>query len=151
MSGSFNLNEIKPRKLGKLNSNSSCNLYGWGGAPQYPRRQSVEVFHPSYCNTENPKLFCSTVASLNESSCVAYSGSPLICDEFESSFLGGFVPQTRSKCEEVGGKVLIELQSIGESLKWIERVSSGNHNQITIFLTLLSLLVTMRFNYDRNF
>jgi Trypsin len=142
MSGSFNLSEIRPRKLGKLNSNSSCNLYGWGGREQFPRRQSVEVFHPSYCNPVKPKMFCSSLGSINDSSCDANPGSPLICDE--SSFMAGFVSQIDRKCVEVGEKVLIEFQSIGDSINWIERVSAGTYNQNISILVFFSLLVSIK-------
>lgn len=142
MSGSFNVSEIIPKKLGKLSSNSSCNLYGWGGASRFPKRQSVEVFHPSYCDPMKPKMFCMSQRSINESTCEAYPGSPIICDE--SLFLAGFISQIDRKCREIEDKVILEFQSIGESIEWIKTISKGsNNNQITKILFLFSVSISI--------
>jgi hypothetical protein len=129
-----------PRKLGELKPNIKCKLFGWGGGPEFPRRHEIEILPPSSCDSRNPRTFCSKFP-VNDTSCLAYPGSPVVCSD-ELSTVDGILIGDTSKCTSANS---LEFLSVGDFVEWIEEIekTSGKDGlQSFLGLILFALIAT---------
>ncbi|CRK88437.1 CLUMA_CG002228, isoform A [Clunio marinus] len=110
----------QPRILGGLQTNTSCNLIGWGGARVIPPSKSVNIYGQEYCKSGNPQVFCS--ASSNSSVCEANLASPVICGSDDT--VNGFLI-SESGCESKDDNRLY-YHSVSDHADWINKVLSSD-------------------------
>lgn len=145
MNGRFNTTVFPARHLGGLKSNSSCRLFGWGGAREVPRRDAVEVLNSTYCDSNFPQVFCSKFASISAFSCDANAGSPVTCDD-DVSTIAGFLLNNNRSCIENGDRFVLNFHSVEPFQEWIEKVSSGDSTKFSFLIISVFLIVLRYFN-----
>lgn len=143
MNGRFNTTVFPPRHLGGLKTNSFCNLFGWGGAREFPRRDRIEVLNSTYCDPDFPQVFCSRFASTSANTCDANAGSPVTCDD-DVSTVAGFLLNNNRSCIENGDRFELNFHSVEPFKEWIEKVSSSESIKFS-FLILSGFLIILRF------
>lgn len=140
--GRFNTTQLPPRNLGSLQSNVTCTLYGWYGAPAIPESVSVQVFSPNFCNPAQSQAYCSVLASSSVRACNAARGSPLVCSS--GSVNGILLSPTACEYDQLGRPVL-RFNSIGDSESWIKEVTgSAEITKFSVILLLSAVLVTLK-------
>lgn len=153
-----------PKLIGKMVSNSTCEIYGWGGAPFIPRRLPVEVFKTILSDDGvDVEGFTSTFDMVNDPRCEVHrgrnlmhlnhlfennynsffipTGSPVICGYPHSNF-GGIVINKNRECSMVYGKTALEYVAVNEYGDWIREVSSGTIKHLSIGILLISVFIT---------
>lgn len=117
MSGRFD-ERIVPRSLGSLQSNSTCQLFGWGPSSiGFTRSDPVTVFGPQYCNSSLPQALCSNHPTVFHYSCDAMTGSPVTCGN--ETIIDGFLINNASCSTNEDGRVSLNYHSVGQFLEWI--------------------------------
>ncbi|KAJ6644546.1 Snake venom serine protease [Pseudolycoriella hygida] len=139
MGGLFNTTSLPPRSLGSIPSvNTTCRLFGWGGAPDNPETVEVVVHEPAYCFSDRPQAFCAE-HSPPARACAALRGSPLVCNPLS---VDGILLKTDCT-EEDPGRFLQPYHSVDDFKEWIESVSGAQLvNQISTLLLLSALVIS---------
>lgn len=143
MNGKFDMEIFAPRFINQLVSNSTCSLYGWGGASLIPRRFPVDVFKSTVSDDgKDIEGFISTFTMLRDPRCEAHLGSPVVCGYPNPSFCGIVTNKNRECIISSNGQFSLEYVHIGDYIDWIKEVSSGRTIQVSIVL-LLTIMTTM--------
>ena len=140
ISGTFNTTAFPAQALGSLKSNSTCSLYGWGGAPEEPFSMTLRIDSPSQCNSSLPQVFCSINVN-GVDPCLPHSparaGSPVLCNQ--GSFDGILLS---SGCTiDSQNRVITSYHSIGDFKDWIELVSGAESVKKLSSVIVLSAIV----------
>lgn len=135
MERELNSTVFQPRTLGSLPTNSTCNLFGWGGAAENPRRNSIFVFNSQFCDPNFPTAFCSTFDTRTHDSCSAVEGSPVVC--FDST-IDGFLIDNVQACANNNDRFFLNFHSVSEYREWIDEVSASRVSVISSIFLILS-------------
>lgn len=131
----FDVTATRPRVLGSLPTNGSCNLFGFGSTAAMPTRHSIDVFSSESCDPLFPRVFCSVLPSMEHVSCGASEGSPVACTDY--SVDGILLNQHNcTPVTDVGFR--LNYHSIEEFAEWIEQVSAANPSSKKIVSLILS-------------
>lgn len=140
----FNVRVNQPRRLGGLQTNTTCNLFGFGSSGVVPTHHSLFVLGSSYCNPGLPRVFCTILPSLKHVSCGANEGSPVVCsDETVDGIL-----LNQENCTTVGDNVRLSYHSITEFSEWIAEISAAQtFSKTSVFLILSAVAISLaKFN-----
>jgi hypothetical protein len=124
---------FRPRPISSLQANTDCELFGWGGGLQNPRRDLVTVLDSKFCNPKFPDTFCSMFATETHRSCNAMLASPIVCGNIISGFL-----INDGTCTFINNnQTALSYLSVGDFADWIQRVTSnepeiGNNERFVV-------------------
>jgi hypothetical protein len=129
-----------PRTLGGLQPTvSSCRIYGWGGALLNHLNREVTVSPPSACDSNLPRIFCSSFSEQNDLTCAARLGAPLTCGDV--SIIVGFLLDDR--CVQREENFVLNYHSVEDFREWIEEVVSAAKTIQMSTLLILSAVFTV--------
>lgn len=142
MSAKFDNEIFAPRVPDRMVSNSSCLLYGWGGASLIPRRLPVDVFRSTLSDDgRDISGFCSTFDMISDPRCEVFLGSPVVCGHPNANFCGIVINKNR-ECFMNDGKFALEYVHVGDYLDWIKEVSSASTRTMQFSIALM-IIVTV--------
>lgn len=85
-----------------------------------PRQDLVTIVGSELCDQNFPDIFCSTFDSLDDVTCNAILGSPVIC----GNALAGFLINDES-CTIVGDQNVLRYHSVGDFGEWIKEITTN--------------------------
>ena len=88
-----------------------------------PRRDSVVILAPQFCDENLPRIFCSNFESASDQSCTANRGSPLVCDG--NSIAGMLISD--GACTNTGVGNHLRYHSISDYVVWMQSVVNGKN------------------------
>lgn len=146
--GSFNLESVAPRGLGKLDSNSTVHFFPRGGSPPVPIRFPIVVYNQTYCDSSKSGVFCAYFTNQPfDERCVAIGGSPLLCggSNTTDNLCGLALIQNNlmTSCNLVNGNPALEFISIEDHVDWIKEVSAGSALKVYIGLVIVSVMYSV--------
>lgn len=135
-------NGITPRSLGALQSNASCQLFGWGSHNDLTRIDEVSIVSSQLCDPNMPQIFCSIFSTNNHHSCDAILGSPVTCGD--QSIVAGFLI-SNSTCTQRNGQFLLNYLSVSEFQRWINDpigdTDCGVVEQLSILVFMSAVII----------
>lgn len=130
-----------PRTLGRLQANSNCNLFGWGGAESSPRSDLVSISGPQTCLANLPQVFCSSFYTDVADTCAASLGSPVLCGD--NSAIDGFL--IGGGCAAVGSQNTLYFHTVEPFNEWInENTNAGMTAKIPGLVILSTVLMSLK-------
>lgn len=126
------------RILGRLDTNQTYFLQGWGQYLAVPRRREVMVFGANFCDPLFPQSFCTVFESGNAEECTAEQGSALA---FTGSSIDGIVLNNQV-CAYVNGRFMLNYQNVDQFRGWINGIVSGSEIS-SKFSTILKLTIAV--------
>lgn len=134
--------KLSPRLLGDLVTNSTCRLFGWGGAEENPISNPVDVYGSQFCNQTVPQASCSTFDSPLHLTCSALTGSPVVCIDGK---VDGFIVTAEIMCTSSGESNRLYYHSVGDFREWIEQVSGAEMKaRFSISIILSALVISLK-------
>lgn len=132
--------KLSPMPLGELVTNSTCQLFGWGGAEENPISYPVVVYGSQFCNQTVPQASCSMFDSPLHLTCSALTGSPLVCN---NSRVDGFIVTEGLRCTAESNRLY--YHSVGDFREWIEHVSGAEIKaRLSISIILSALVISLK-------
>lgn len=129
------------KSYGKLETNTTFNVFGWGGELDNPRRDPVTVLRSQFCNPQFPQAYCSIFAG-NNSICSAKLGSPILKGDASSASIDGFLI-SEGYCTSNGSQFILNYHSVDDFKDWIKKTSGAESlTKLSMVLILSAFLIS---------
>lgn len=105
-----------------LQANTDCELFGWGGGLQSPRRDLVTILDSQFCDPNLPDVFCTTFAAETHSTCSAMLASPVVC----GNMISGFLTNDGTCTTNDYNQTTLSYHSVNDFVDWIRQVTNND-------------------------